>query len=76
MKGAPDTNRQGTNSPGQIVFSVTTAEASFLVSDPEGRATSEPELEAEMIRRAGTMTQVLARIMERPKTPRHWGLNE
>jgi hypothetical protein len=35
-----------------------------------------PVIEAEIKRRADTMTAVLAKIMDRPESIRHWGLNE
>jgi len=60
----------------QVVVSLSTSETKAFASDPEEPVVSELVIEAEMIRRADAMTDVLARIIQRPAAPRHWGLNE
>jgi hypothetical protein len=60
----------------QVVVSLIASESAFPSSNPENPVISELELEAEMNRRAGMITDVLARIMEEPAACRHWGLNE
>ena len=60
----------------QVALSFLASETTFLSSSNESLAIRELELEAEMKRRAGVMTDVLAKIMEEPAPFRHWGLNE
>lgn len=60
----------------QVEPPLVSSEATFLALGSGIHIGSEPELEAEMDRRAGAITEVLARIMEQPKAFRHWGLNE
>jgi len=48
-----------------------------VVSSTEGNpATNELPLETALQRRADAMTEVLAKIMDRPPASRFWGLNE
>ena len=42
----------------------------------ENLAVNELVLEEEMIQRAKVITEVLARMIDHPAAPRHWGLNE
>jgi len=76
MKCAPDTKIEPAGGAGPVAVAVVTTDAFLVGGDFASPITSELELEAEMNRRASAMTDVLARIMERPTTPRHWGLNE
>lgn len=60
----------------QVVVSLIMTKTTILAS-PEGNpAVDELPLEQAMHRRAEAMTDVLTDIMERPVTPRFWGLNE
>ncbi len=60
----------------QVVVSLITSETTLLSSNEDHPALNELALEAEMNRRAGVITDVLAQIMEEPVAFRHWGLNE
>jgi len=60
----------------QVVVSLSASETTLLPDDTGSTAVDELPLEAEMNRRAGVITDVLARIMEQPAAFRHWGLNE
>jgi len=67
---------QETGEHSQVAICLLAAEVTPLSNSPEILAIRELELEAEMQRRAGVMTDVLARIMEESTAFRHWGLNE
>jgi len=60
----------------QVVVSIIASESTFLFDNPGHPVVSELELEAEINRRAGVITDVLAGIMDEPAAFRHWGLNE
>jgi hypothetical protein len=76
MNCLPNQLTNAASGQGQVVASFLAAEATFRSSSPEHRESNELELEAEMHRRAGAITDVLAKIMEEPVAFRHWGLNE
>jgi hypothetical protein len=76
MNCLPNMPTEPASGRNQVVVSVITSETTFLSSEPGNATFSELELEAEMHRRAGVITDVLARIIERPAAPRYWGLNE
>jgi len=76
MNCPPNMTTEPASGRNQVVVSLISSETTFLAGEPENPATSEPELEAEMHRRADVITDVLARIIERPVAPRYWGLNE
>jgi hypothetical protein len=60
----------------QVVVSLIASRTTLLSSTADHPALNELVLEAEMNRRAGVITDVLAQIMEEPVAFRHWGLNE
>lgn len=61
---------------GQVVVALLASDTTLLSTTTGTTAVDEIVIEAEMHRRAGVITDVLARIMEEPTPRRHWGLNE
>jgi hypothetical protein len=60
----------------QVAVSLIAAETTNISGVTEHPLLNAQEFEEEMNRRAGVITDVLARIMEQPAALRHWGLNE
>jgi len=60
----------------QMVVSLIATKTTVLSSPPANSSGNGLKLEEEMHRRADAMTDVLTEIMNRPSTPRFWGLNE
>jgi hypothetical protein len=76
MSRLPNQITEQASGQSQVVLSFIASGTTTPSSKPEHLAVNELELEAEMNRRAGVITDVLARIMEEPVAFRHWGLNE
>ena len=60
----------------QIAVSLLATKMSVQKTAGEHPAANELPLEKAMHQQAEAMTDVLAEIMDRPLTPRYWGLNE
>ena len=60
----------------QIAVSLLATKISVRTTAEENPTTNELPLEKAMHQRAEAMTDVLAEILDRPLTPRYWGLNE
>ena len=60
----------------QIAVSLLATKISALKTAGEYPTAKELPLEKAMHQRADAMTDVLVKIMDRPLTPRFWGLNE
>jgi hypothetical protein len=58
------------------LVSLIVTETTIRTTTEGNSAANELPLEKAMHRRADAMTDVLTEIMERPTTPRFWGLNE
>jgi hypothetical protein len=76
MNCLPNQMNEQVSGRSQVVVSLIASETRLLSSSAEIPVVSELALEEEMNRRAGVITDVLARIMEQPAAFRHWGLNE
>ena len=76
MNCLPNQIANAASGQSQVVASLLASEATFRSNSSEHGDFNELELEAEMHRRAGVITDVLAKIMEEPAAFRHWGLNE
>lgn len=74
---SPRTTNTDRSDEGKPLAIVLVASESISPTDNgESFIASELVLEAEMSRRAAVITEVLARIIDHPAPPRHWGLNE
>lgn len=60
----------------QIAVSLLATKISVRTTAEENPTANELPLEQAMHQRAEAMTEVLAEILDRPLTPRYWGLNE
>lgn len=58
------------------IVSLIVTKTTFLTTTEGDSTLNELPLERAMHRRAEAMTDVLTEIMDRPITPRFWGLNE
>jgi hypothetical protein len=76
MSCLPNRTTEQASGQSQVVVSRLATGATFLSDTAGNFPVSELAFEAEMHQRAGVITDVLARIMERPAAPRYWGLNE
>lgn len=76
MNCLPNRTTEQASGQDQVLVSLIASETTLLSSADENPVLNELALEAEMNRRAGVITDVLARIMEEPVAFRHWGLNE
>lgn len=76
MNLLPNQNSVTAGGSDQLIVSLLVTETTVLTK-AEGHATGNSlPLERAMHHRAAAMTAVLTDIMERPITPRFWGLNE
>lgn len=76
MNCLPNQSSLQASGPSPVVVTLITTEASVLTSSEVTSTASELPLEKTMHRQAEAMTDVLTQIMDRPLTPRFWGLNE
>jgi hypothetical protein len=76
MNCLPNRMTEPASGQGQVVVSLIASETTLPSGTADNPALNELVLEAEMNRRAGVITDVLAQIMEEPVAFRHWGLNE
>ncbi len=76
MNVLPDQTSVPAGGSSQIAVSLLATENSVLKTAGEYPPAKELPLERAMHQRAEAMTEVLAEIMDRPLTPRYWGLNE
>lgn len=76
MNFLPNQNSVPAGGSDQVVVSLLMTKTTVLSSLEGNAAEDELPLENAMHRRAEAMTDVLTEIMDRPITPRFWGLNE
>lgn len=76
MNILPNQNTASVSKPNAVLATLTLTETSTLSSSESRLDQAKLPLEKAMHRRAEAMTDVLTEIMDRPMTPRFWGLNE
>jgi len=76
MNVLPNQTSVPAGGPSQIAVSLLAPKISVLKTAGEHPTANELPLEEAMHQRADAMSDVLAEIMDRPVTPRFWGLNE
>lgn len=76
MNILPNHKTVSAGDPNAVVVTLTLTETSTLSSSDSRLDPAALPLEKAMHRRAEAMTDVLTEIMDRPLTPRFWGLNE
>lgn len=76
MNILPNQNTVSAGEPNAVIVTLTLTETSTLSSSEGNPEPSELPVERALQHRATAMTDVLSEIMERPLTPRYWGLNE
>lgn len=76
MNFLPNQSNVPAGGSSQIAVSLLVTETTLLTQPEDNIAVAELPLEKTLHRRADAMTDVLTEIMDRPLTPRFWGLNE
>lgn len=76
MNLRPNPNSAPAGRPNPFAVSLIVTETTVLKPAEEIPSVDELPLEKAMQRQATAMTDVLTEIMDRPVTPRFWGLNE